>query len=262
VVGGDTTASSRPKARPPAGAVLRPLAEPLRRYHDEAWHTPGGRLVRELIFGLNDGIISTIGFLAGVTATLDDFRTIFLGGIAAAVAGASAMAMGAYVSSKSQRAFFQAEIAREAWEIEHMPDHERDEIRDIYSRLGFSAEEVEMIVRRVTSNPELWLHFMSREELGLAEEVFDSPLRVAAVTGLSYLVGALLMLAPYLFAASIQRAFMFSAALAVVTLLATGAAKTRLTKESPLRASLELAGLGILASAVGFGLGWLVGVAV
>src|SRR5207245_11151874 len=144
---------------------------------DEAWHTPQGRLVREVIFGLNDGVISTIGFLAGVTATLGDVRTIALGGIAAAIAGAVAMGVGAFVSSKSQRAFFQAEIAREAWEIENMPDDERQEIREIYQKLGFSPDEVDIIVRRVTSNPALCLRGMSSAGLGLAEDVFASPAR-------------------------------------------------------------------------------------
>jgi VIT1/CCC1 family predicted Fe2+/Mn2+ transporter len=245
--------------QPPA---LARLAEPIKRFHDEAWHTPQGRLVREIIFGLNDGVISTVGFLAGVSATLEDLRTITRGGFAAAIAGAVAMGVGAFVSSKSQRAFFQAEIAREAWEIEHMPDHERQEIREIYQKLGFSPEETEIIVRRVTSNPDLWLRVMSREELGLAEEVFDRPGRIGFVTSLSYLLGALLLLAPYAFARSPQRAFAWAAVLAVVTLLATGAGKTWVTKESPLRASLELASLGVLACAIGLLLGWLVGVAV
>ena len=253
-------------AAPPGRAAPPPtvsrLAEPIKRFHDEAWHTPEGRLVRELIFGLNDGVISTVGFLAGVTATLSDVHTIALGGIAAAIAGAVAMGVGAFVASKSQRAFFQAEIAREAWEIEHMPDHERQEIREIYEKLGFTPEETEIIVRRVTSSPDLWLRVMSREELGLAEQSFDSPVRSGLVTSLAYLVGALLLLAPYAFVVAAPRAFAGAAALAVVTLLATGAGKTWVTKEPPLRAALELAALGILACAVGLALGWIVGVAV
>jgi VIT1/CCC1 family predicted Fe2+/Mn2+ transporter len=244
-----------------AAAPLARLAEPLKRFHDEAWHTPEGRLVRELVFGLNDGVISTIGFLAGVTATLGDGHTIALAGIAAAIAGASAMGMGAFVSSKSQRAFFQAEIAREAWEIEHMPDHEREEIREIYARHGFTPEEVDMIVRRVTSDPHLWLRFMTREELGLAEEAFDSPFRVAFATSLAYLFGAVPLLVPYVLGRPARPALVTAALLAVGILLVTGAAKTRLTKERPVVASLELAGLGILACLIGLGLGRLVGVA-
>ncbi len=252
---------AQPEKRAVPPSVTR-LAEPIKRFHDEAWHKPEGRLVRELIFGLNDGLISTVGFLAGVTATLSDVHTIALGGLAAAVAGAVAMGVGAFVASKSQRAFFQAEIAREAWEIEHMPDHERDEIRDIYQKLGFAPEEIEIIVRRVTSSPDLWLRVMSREELGLGEQAFDSPVRAGFVTSVAYIVGALLLLVPYAFTTAPARAFVVAAGLAVVTLLATGAGKTWLTKEPPLRAALELAGLGVLACVVGLALGWIVGVAV
>lgn len=254
------SASPRDQAAvPPSVSVL---TEPLKRFHDEAWHTPEGRMVRELIFGLNDGVISTLAFLAGVTATLGEVRTILLGGLAAAVAGAVSMAMGAYVAAKSQRAFFDAEIAREAWEIKNMPDHERQEIREIYGRLGFTADEVEMIVRRVTSNPDLWLRFMSREELGLAEETFDPPLRSGVAAGVAFLVGSVLVLVPYLFPFSPRRAVAVAAGVAVTTLVITGAAKTWLTKEPLLRSSLELAGLGMLALVIGLLLGRLVGVAV
>jgi VIT1/CCC1 family predicted Fe2+/Mn2+ transporter len=254
-------------SHPGPGATRPPLspqrlAEPPPRFHDEAWHTPLGRFVRELIFGLNDGIISTVGFLAGVTATVGDLRTIVVGGFAAAMAGAVAMGIGAYVSAKSQRAFFRAEIAREAWEIEHMPERESQEIREIYTRHGFTPDEIDMIVRRVTSNPELWLQFMTREELGITEEFFDSPVRGALVTSLAFLAGALLLLIPYLFDLAPTTAFPAAAAVAVVALLVTGAAKTWVTKEPMLRASLEMAGLGILAAAIGLALGRLVGIAV
>ena len=172
------------------------------------------------------------------------------------------MGIGAYAASKSQRAFFEAEIARERWEIEHMPEHERQEIADIYQRHGFTPDEIEMIVRRVTSNPQLWLRFMSREELGLTEETFDSPPRVALAISIAYALGAVLLLLPYAFRPTIQHALALALTISVGTLLVTGAAKTWLTKEPLLRASLELAGLGMLACAIGFALGRLVGVAV
>jgi VIT1/CCC1 family predicted Fe2+/Mn2+ transporter len=238
------------------------LVEPPPRFHDEAWHTPLGRFVRELIFGLNDGIISTVGFLAGVSAAVGDLRTIVVAGFAAAVAGSVAMGIGSYVSGKSQRAFFRAEVAREAWEIEHMPERESEEIREIYGRHGFTSDEIDMIVRRVTSDPELWLQFMSREELGLSDELFDSPVQGALVTSLAFLAGALLLLVPYFLDVAPGLAFRMSAALAVVALLVTGGAKTWVTKEPMIRASLEMAGLGILACAIGLALGRLVGIAI
>src|SRR2546426_6957878 len=113
--------ASKPEGRPASPPPVTWLAEPLKRFHDEAWHTPQGRLVREVIFGLNDGVISTIGFLAGVTATLGDVRTIALGGIAAAIARAGALGVGALVSSQAPRAFFPAQIAPQGWGIEEHP---------------------------------------------------------------------------------------------------------------------------------------------
>src|SRR3989454_6955992 len=107
--------------RGPVSTPVARLAEPLKRFHKEAWHTPHGRLIREVIFGLNDGVISTIGFLAGVTATLGDVRTIALGGIAAAIARAGALGVGALVSSQAPRAFFPAQIAPQGWGIEEHP---------------------------------------------------------------------------------------------------------------------------------------------
>src|SRR5437870_5608261 len=169
--------ASNPRGEPgPMPAPVTRLAEPLKRFHKEAWHTPQGRLIREVIFGLNDGVISTIGFLAGVTATIGDLHTVALG--------------------------------------------------------------------------------------GLAEETFDPPVRIAAVTGFAYLTGALITLVPYFLHPAPPRTFAAAAALSVATLLVTGAAKTWLTKENPVAASLELAGLGVLACVVGFVLGRLVGVAV
>jgi VIT1/CCC1 family predicted Fe2+/Mn2+ transporter len=253
---------SSPRPELPLPRVAAKLAEPLKRFHDEAWHTPRGRLVREVIFGVNDGVISTLGFLAGLTTSIGEPRLIVLAGLASAFGGAVAMGIGAFVAAKSQRAFFEAEIAREAWEIEHMPEHEREEIREIYGELGFAPDEIEMIVNRVTSNPELWLRFMSREELGLAEETFDSPTLVGSVTSVAYLMGALLLLVPYLLRPPPQPTFPSVVVIAIGSLLATGAAKTWVTKESPFKASLELAGLGILACLVGLVLGRLVGIAI
>src|SRR5205809_7812734 len=105
--------ASTPEERPASPPPVTWLAEPLKRFHDEAWHTPQGRLVREIIFGLNDGVISTIGFLAGVTATLGDVRTIALGGIAAAIAGAVAMGVGASVPSTPRPPSSQPASARQ-----------------------------------------------------------------------------------------------------------------------------------------------------
>src|SRR5437588_5821340 len=111
---------------------MQTLEKPLvRNFHDEEWHTPRGRAIREVIFGLNDGLITTLGFVAGVTGSLAQKNMILLAALAEVVAGAISMSSGAYISSKSQKEFFEKEIARERREIEEDPEHEKNEIRQI-----------------------------------------------------------------------------------------------------------------------------------
>ena len=118
---------------------------PPTNYHDEEWHTPKGRAIREVIFGFNDGLITTLGFLAGVTGSIADGSIILLAAMAEMVAGAIAMSSGAYISSKSQKEFFEKEIARERREIDEDPEHEKSEIREIYGNRGFTEEEISIL---------------------------------------------------------------------------------------------------------------------
>ena len=206
---------------------------------------------------MNDGLVTTIGFLAGVTGSISQGRYILLAGMAEVVAGAVSMGIGAYLATKSQQEFFDSEIEQEKWEIEKMPEKEAEEIRDIYGKMGFTPSEQDMIVNRVTSDKELLLRFMKREELGLIDEHRDDPVQVALTMGGSFFVGCLPPIIPYFFLGDPHSAIWVAILFSVVFLFLAGAAKTRLTKVKPLRSGLETMILGILASSVGYGLGWL-----
>src|SRR3989304_516073 len=119
----------------------------IKNFHGEEWHTLKGRAIREIIFGCNDGLVTTLGFLAGVTGSLLHKDMILLAATAEIVAGAFSMSTGAYISSKSQREFYEKEISRERREIEEDPQHEKDEIRQIYKERGFSDEEITILIR-------------------------------------------------------------------------------------------------------------------
>lgn len=233
------------------------MADQFQRHHHEDWHTPKGRAIREIIFGMNDGLVTTIGFLAGVTGSISQGRYILLAGMAEVVAGAVSMGIGAYLATKSQQEFFDSEIEQEKWEIEKMPEKEAEEIRDIYGKMGFTPSEQDMIVNRVTSDKELLLRFMKREELGIIDEHRDDPVQVALTMGGSFFVGCVPPILPYFFLSDPHSAIMVAILFSVVFLFLAGAAKTRLTKVKPLRSGLETMILGILASSVGYGLGWL-----
>ena len=227
-------------------------------YLDEAWHTPKGRAVREVIYGAADGIVTSLGFVIGVFGALRESRIILITGIAQASAGALSMGFSAYISSKSQTEFFLAEIERERREIQEMPDKEKEEVRKIYRSKGFSGSELEIVVDRITSNPKVWLRCMMEEELGLIFESFDVPWVVGGITAASYLLAAFLPIVPYALSQPTV-AFPWSTGISVLALLGLGVGKTWLTRTSPLRSGLELVTIGLICALVGYGIGRLVG---
>src|SRR3990170_4223885 len=220
----------------------------LKKFHDEDWHTPKGRIIREVVFGINDGLVTAIGFIAGVTVSMADVKMVLLSGLAEMVAGAISMFFGAYLSTKSQREFFDNEIKRE--------------IREIYSNLGFKEDEVEMIVKRVTSDKKLWVRFMMREELGIMEETFDDPLKVGAIMGISFAIGSLPPLIPYMLMDNPFTALKVAVVTSLLFLFGVGIGKTTVTKGNWLKSGIEVAIIGSIASVVGFIIGKIVSLVV
>ncbi len=231
---------------------------PLKKYHDENWHTPQGRVIREIIFGMNDGMVTTIGFVAGVTGSLANTFYILLSGIAGLVAGAISMFFGAYLSAKSQNEFFEKEIKREKREIKETPEREREEIRDIYAEMGFNENEVRMIVNRITSDEKLWIKVMLREELGIIEEYLDPPFKLASIMGISFVIGAFPPLIPYFFIDDIWNAFFLASGLSAVVLFGIGVAKTYVTDTKWYKSGFEILIIGSSATVIGYFIGSLV----
>lgn len=227
---------------------------PTKNYHGEEWHTPKGRAIREVVFGTNDGLITTLGFLAGVTGAISDKNTILLATIAELVAGAFSMASGAYISSKSQIEYFQKEIAREKREIEEDPEHEKHEIWEIYKERGFTDEEINILINRITADKNLWLRFMLREELGLGDEAWENPVKVGLTMGLSFLAGSVVPVVPYFFL-NPAPALVAATTLSLVFLFLLGAFKTRITKSGWLKSGLEMLAIGTASALVGYFVG-------
>jgi VIT1/CCC1 family predicted Fe2+/Mn2+ transporter len=176
--------------------------------------------------------------------------SVLLAGLVEMVAGSVSMGLGAYLATKSQREFFEHEIAREKREIEEEPEREVAEIREIYQKLGFREEEVAILVRRLTSDKDLFLRFMVREELGIQAD-FEDPLRNGVAASGAFALGAVLPLAPYFLTPS-ATALPWSVAVGIVALFVLGSARTLLTHRSWIRSGLEVVVLGLGAAGLGF----------
>src|SRR3981081_3249584 len=108
--------------------------------HTEAAHIPGGRSVRDLVFGANDGIVAAFAVVSGVHGAAVSTRIVLLAGLAEPIGGTLAMGLGAFLAAKSEREFILAERAREEYEVEHFPEVEKREVRGIYEAKGFKGE--------------------------------------------------------------------------------------------------------------------------
>jgi VIT1/CCC1 family predicted Fe2+/Mn2+ transporter/rubrerythrin len=217
-----------------------------------------GDFVRDLVFGLNDGVVSNFSLISGVSGAGTSHQVVMLAGVAGLIAGAVSMASGSYLSNKSQREVVDEEVRREAEEIAYAPDEERDELRRIYLLKGFSADEVEILVRRITADHDRWLETLITEELGLSAKPGPPPLLDGLFAGGGFALGALVPLIPFFFAGG-TGALIAAAVLSVIGLFTMGAAKTLVTSRSVLRSGLEMVAVGIGAAAVTNVVGRLIG---
>jgi vacuolar iron transporter family protein len=229
---------------------------------DEDWHGGGIESIRNVIYGVNDGLTATLGVLAGVGGATAEPRVVLIGGLSAMVASAVSMAGGAYLASKSQREVFEGQLAREAAEIEAMPDLERAELVKIYRSKGLTPAEAETIVGRITSDKKVWLETQAREELGLDVSQFENPMREGIVAGVSTLVGGAIPVVGYLagrliFGATSHGlgALIIAFALSAAFLFLTGSARSFFTGKGGARSGLEMLAVGSVVAAITFAVG-------
>ncbi|MCL4427982.1 MAG: VIT1/CCC1 transporter family protein [Deltaproteobacteria bacterium] len=226
--------------------------DPLKRFHNENWHTPEGKLIREFVFGINDGLVTTVGFIAGVTGALINLKIVLMSGSAEIIAGTVSMFFGAYLASKSQNEFYQKEINREMREIKENPRHEIEEIYEIYQDKGFTEAEIDPIVKKLMSDKKMLLDFMVQDELGISRDYYENPLKIASYTGLSFLAGGIPPLLPFFTSHDSITAVAASIVLSIIVLVVTGLAKAKVTKTSRFKSALEMVLIGGTAAAAGF----------
>jgi VIT1/CCC1 family predicted Fe2+/Mn2+ transporter len=165
------------------------------------------------------------------------------------VHGHFSMATGAYLSHKSHRKVIDKEVSRVRDAIAYAPEEERDELRRIYLAKGFADDEAEILVRRITADPQRWLETLVAEKLGLGLRRGPSPALDSIFTGGGFAVGAAIPLIPFL-AADGLGALVAAGILSLLALFSMGAAKALVTARSALRSGVEMVVIGACAAVV------------
>jgi VIT1/CCC1 family predicted Fe2+/Mn2+ transporter len=218
----------------------------------------GGNL-RAAVFGVNDGLVSNLSLILGVAGASSNSGLILLSGIAGLLAGAFSMAAGEYVSVRSQREMYEYQIGLEQAELKEYPDEEAEELALIYAARGMNKEDARELARRTIADPRLALDTLAREELGLNPEDLGSPWGAALSSFFSFGAGALVPLAPFLFARG-EGALVAAVVITGVALFGVGATISLFTGRSAVRDGLRMLAIGGGAGAITYLLGTLLGV--
>jgi vacuolar iron transporter family protein len=221
-------------------------------------HIKGRGIVSNFALGLSDGVITNLAFLAGFSGALVDLGIIRLAGIASMFAGAVSMFFGGLMAGRTERDLFRADSAREAYEIENEPEEEKQELEHFYLDKGLSKEESDLVVKRIASDRKKWLNDMLMHELSINEARLESPLKVALVVGLSFLLGAFVPLIPYLIFSTKLLSIFFSAGVSLIFLFVTGGWKGKLSGRRLWKAGIEMLLVGAAAAAILYLIGRLI----
>jgi VIT1/CCC1 family predicted Fe2+/Mn2+ transporter len=173
-------------------------------------------------------------------------------GLANLVADGISMGIGNFLSLRSERDHYQKVAEEERREIAEDPKVEREEIREIYAQKGFTGEELEHIVERITSNREVWVQTMMCEEHGLTTEGTELPALHGSMTFLSFLIFGAIPLLPYFFALPSAARFHVAVSTTAVALALLGSLRSWVTKQRPIRGALEILVLGAVAAAAAY----------
>jgi VIT1/CCC1 family predicted Fe2+/Mn2+ transporter len=212
-------------------------------------HPHGGNWLREIVFGLNDGLVTTLVFIMAVSGAAPNHLLVIV--LSEVFAGAVSMALGGYLSARTEQEVLAQRIATERYEIEHEPDEERAELRAIYSRKGFRGPLLDRVVGHLTADEERWHQAMVHDELGVVEEKHTSSWMQGLQVGLSFVVGGLIPTIPVLL--NLPQARWWSFGLTALTAITLGAIKARYTQKGPFRSGLEflvIVSIGTLAGVI------------
>src|SRR6202041_3656215 len=226
---------------------VAPPADPHIEAHFESTET-----VRDIVIGLSDGLPVPFALAAGLSGAVGSSHIVVLAGLAEIAAGSIAMGLGGYLAARGDAEHYVSERQREEREIIERTRDEEEEIYEIFEQYGVERSESMPVLEALKRRPQAWVDFMMRFELGLEEPQRNRASRSAITIALSYVVGGLIPLAPYMTGRNLSSALTASVAITLVALLLFGGVKGRLTGAGTVRNALQTVLIGGLAAGAAY----------
>jgi VIT1/CCC1 family predicted Fe2+/Mn2+ transporter len=215
-------------------------------------HFASAAVVRDAVLGMADGLTVPFALAAGLTGAMVSTSIIVTAGLAEIVAGAISMGLGGYLAARTEREHYEAERRREWQETIDVPEREAEEVASVFRGYGLNDEHVATVVQAIRADPNRWVDFMMRFELGLEAPNPARARHSAWTIGGAYVVGGLIPLTPYMLWDERGLALGMSSLATLLALVGFGYVKGRLTGISPRRAAVHTVCIGSLAATAAF----------
>jgi VIT1/CCC1 family predicted Fe2+/Mn2+ transporter len=222
--------------------------------HHVEKHFTASYVVRDIVIGMSDGLTVPFALAAGLSGAVADTRVIVIAGLAEIAAGSIAMGLGGYLAARNDAEHYQTERLREEREILEKTAAEEHEVREILEGYGLTRDSIRPILDAFRKDHKSWVDWMMRFELGLEEPDPKRAVNSAATIALSYVVGGLVPLAPYMLMHSPPPALLFSVVATLVALAAFGYLKGRFSGTRPVQSALRTTVIGGIAASAAYGI--------
>jgi vacuolar iron transporter family protein len=220
--------------------------------HHHEHHLQSTDTIRDIVIGMSDGLTVPFALAAGLSGAVSSSSIVVVAGIAEIVAGSIAMGLGGFLAGRTEADHYTSELRREYEEVDRVPEQEKAEVREVFADFGLSERLQTEIADEMAKDKDKWVDFMMRFELGLEKPEANRATKSAVTIGLSYIVGGIIPLSPYVFINNSQEALYYSCGVTLVCLFVFGYFKSKVTGQPPFAGALKVVVIGALAAAAAF----------
>lgn len=222
----------------------------------------GGNAIRAAVLGGNDGLVSNFSLVMGITGATAGGSEVLLAGLAGLLAGALSMSLGEWISVKSSQELYENQMKLEMLELENNPEGEMKELALIYMAKGIEEEKAYSMASEIIKDKNIAHEILIREELGInPEELKGSAAEAAIYSFILFSIGAVIPVLPFMFLVG-MKAIVLSVIASAIGLFIIGSAITLFTGKNVWYSGFRQVLFGLLAAAITFGIGKLIGVSV
>lgn len=210
--------------------------------------------VREIVFGMEDGMVSTLGAITGIAIGSQDLFTVILAGVVIIAVESISMGIGSYLANKTEHDIDMGRITEKRADIEKNPQSIKAALERLFIKDGWSEDLARDMSETASQNKELAMKEITYRDLQIAEDAVANPIKNGFFMYLSYIIGGIIPLFAY-FILPVSKAMPLSIAITLAGLFLLGVATTKFTKEFWLKSGARILLFGTVALIVGFVVG-------